>query len=64
MLELEEDHGGLRNYLRSHGGFDATEQDLRKHFKFIGELGCYYFQYMVAEEVPDREKWAKSRCRR
>ncbi len=63
MLELEEAHGGLRNYLRSHGSFDGTAQDLRKQFKFMGEMGCYYFLYVVGEEVPDHEEWSKSRSR-
>ena len=49
MVELEEAHGGLRNYLRSHGGFDATVRDLRKQFKFMGEMGCYYFLYVVGD---------------
>ena len=63
MLELEEAHGGLRSYLRSHGGFDATVRDLRKQFKFMGEFGCYYFLHVVGEEVPDHEEWSKSRSR-
>lgn len=63
MVELEEAHGGLRNYLRSHGGFDATVRDLRKQFKFMGETGCYFFLYVVGEDVPDHEEWVKSRGR-
>ena len=61
MLEIEEAHGGLRNYLRSHGDFDAAVRDLRKQFKFMGEMGCYYFLFVVGEEVPDHEEWSKSR---
>ena len=63
MLELEEAHSGLRNYLRCHASFDATVRDLRKQFKFMGEMGCYYFLYVVGEEVPDHEEWSKSRGR-
>ena len=64
MLQLEEAHGDLRSYLRSHGGFDATVRDLRKQFKFMGEFGCYYFLFVLGEEVPDHEEWSRSRSRR
>jgi DNA-3-methyladenine glycosylase I len=43
MLELERAHGSLRDYLRSHDGFEGTVADLRKRFKFLGDMGCYYF---------------------
>jgi len=61
MLALEAEHGGFRNYLRSHGGFEATVADLRKQFKFVGETGCYIFLYIVGEEVPPHEEWEASR---
>ena len=61
MLALEAKHGGFRNYLRSHGGFEATVADLRKQFKFVGETGCYIFLYVVGEEVPPHEEWEAAR---
>ena len=61
MLALEAEHGGFQNYLRSHGGFEATVADLRKQFKFVGETGCYIFLYIVGEEVPPHEEWEASR---
>ena len=61
MLALAAEHGGFRNYLRSHGGFEATVADLRKQFKFVGETGCYIFLYIVGEEVPPHEEWEASR---
>ena len=61
MLALEAEHGGFRNYLRSHGGFEATVADLRKQFKFVGETGCYIFLYIVGEEVPPHDEWEASR---
>jgi Methyladenine glycosylase len=57
MLELDREHGGFRKYLRSHGGFEATVADLKKRFKFLGDLGGYYFLYVVGEEVPAHEEW-------
>ncbi len=63
MVDLESRHGGFRNYLRSHASFDATVADLRKQFKFLGDMGCYYFLYVVGEEVPPHEEWQASRGR-
>jgi 3-methyladenine DNA glycosylase Tag len=61
MIDLDEQHKGFRKYLRSHGGFEGTVADLRKQFRFLGETGCYYFLYVVKEEVPDYDTWCESR---
>ena len=61
MVELDDQHKGFREYLRSHGGFEPTVADLRKRFRFMGELGCFYFLYVVDEPVPEYEDWCKSR---
>ncbi|MDO8615742.1 MAG: DNA-3-methyladenine glycosylase I [Dehalococcoidia bacterium] len=61
MVELDEQHAGFRNYLRSHGGFEGTVGDLRKRFRFLGELGCYYFLWVVDEQVPEYDDWCASR---
>ena len=71
MLALEERYGspstssgqGFRNYLRSHGSFEATVKDLRKCFRFLGDMGAYYFLWVVGEEVPSYEDWCSSRGR-
>ena len=57
MLELERSHASFRSYLRSHGDFESTLKYLRKRFKFLGDMGCYYFLYVVGEEVPSYEEW-------
>jgi 3-methyladenine DNA glycosylase Tag len=63
MLDLEEEHGSFKGYLRSHGDFEKTVADLRKRFKFLGEMGAFYFLYVVGEEVPSYEDWCASRGR-
>ena len=63
MLELERHHGSFRAYLRSHGGFEGTVKDLRRRFKFLGDMGAYYFLWVVDEEVPSYEDWCASRGR-
>ena len=63
IIELDEEHDGFRNYLRAHPDFDATVKDLRKRFKFLGDVGCYYFMYVVGEDVPPHEEWMCAEAR-
>jgi len=57
MLALDREHAGFRNYLRSFGSYEALTKDLRKRFKFLGELSAYYFLFRVGEPVPYFEDW-------
>jgi DNA-3-methyladenine glycosylase I len=61
MVALDREHGGFRNYLRSHGPFDERVADLKRHFRFMGDTGSYYFLYVVGEDVPSHEEWMASR---
>ncbi len=61
MLDLEKQHGTFRSYLRSHSDFDILVKDLRKQFKFLGDMGAYHFLWVVNEEVPSYEEWCASR---
>ena len=36
--------------------FAETAADLKKQFKFIGDMGSYYFLHVVGEEVPPHEE--------
>ena len=58
LIELEEEYGGdIRNYLRSHGDFEAIIKDVRKQFKYMGDIGTYYWLYVLGEEVPPWEEF-------
>ncbi len=63
MIELDEEHRGFKNYLRSQGDFELTVKDLRKDFRFLGDSGAYIFLYVVGEPVPEYDDWCKSRGR-
>ncbi|MGA7728605.1 MAG: DNA-3-methyladenine glycosylase I, partial [Dehalococcoidales bacterium] len=52
MLELDKQYKGFKKYLRSFGSYEELVKDLRKNFKFLGEMGAYYFLYVVGEKVP------------
>ena len=60
LLELDSEFGGFRKYLRSHGEFASLVKDLRKRFKFLGDMGCHYYLYVVGEEVPPHDEWQAS----
>jgi DNA-3-methyladenine glycosylase I len=59
MLELDQAYGSFQSYLRSHGGFDATLNAIRKDFKFMGPTGIYVFLYIVGEDVIPHEEFEK-----
>ncbi len=61
IVELDREHEGFRNYLRSHGSFAETVADLKRHFRFLGDFGSYYFLHVVGEKVPSHEEWMASR---
>jgi 3-methyladenine DNA glycosylase Tag len=57
LLELEAKYCGFQKYLRSFDSYELLVKDLRKQFKFLGEMGCYYFLWVVSEAVPSYEEW-------
>jgi hypothetical protein len=61
MLAIEDgEPDGFVGWLRSRGGFEATVAALRGEFRFLGDLGAYYFLYVVGEDVPPHEVWMKT----
>src|SRR5438477_4631641 len=60
MLDLDKEYGGFRNYLRSHSNFEALLTDLRKRFKFVGDMGAYYFLWVVSEPVPTYQEFCRT----
>jgi len=60
ILELENEHRSLRRYLRSHGSYAELIADLRKRFKYVGDISAYYFLYRVGETVPPLGRWRKT----
>lgn len=58
LIELEEEYGGdIRNYLRAHGDLEATIKDVRKQFKYMGDIGTYYWLYVTGEDVPSWDEF-------
>jgi len=59
MVELDGEDGGFTGWLRSRGDFGETVTALRSEFRFMGDMGCYFFLYVVGEPVPTHEEWTK-----
>lgn len=57
LLVLDRERGGFRNYLRSFESYDALSKDIRKRFKFMGDMNVWYFLFRVREPVPHFEHW-------
>lgn len=57
LIELDREHGGFRAYLHSFDSYNALAKDLRKRFKFMGEMNVWYFLFRVCEPVPRFEHW-------
>ena len=58
LIELEDEYGGdIRNYLRAHGDLEATIKDVRKQFKYMGDIGTYYWLYVTGEDVPSWDEF-------
>ena len=60
LLELDTEFSGFQKYLRSNEDSVSLVKDLQKQFKFLREMGCYYYLHVVGEEVPDHEEWQAS----
>ena len=63
MLALDGAPGGFAGWLRSQGDFDATVAALRGEFRFVGDMGAYFFLFVVREPVPTHEEWMKAHGR-
>jgi len=59
LLAIEREQG-FRDYLRSFGSYEHLSADLRKRFRYIGELSVYYFLFRVREPVPVFEEWERT----
>jgi 3-methyladenine DNA glycosylase Tag len=60
MLELDTGDGGFAGWLGSRGSFEDSVAALRSEFRFMGEMGSYFFLYVVGEPVPSHEEWMKT----
>lgn len=60
ILALDKQYNGFANYLRSKNSYEELSADMKKRFKFFGELNVYYFLFRVKEPVPPFSEWEKT----
>ena len=60
ILALDKEFKGFRKYLRSLGSYEELTSDLKRRFKFVGDISAYYFLYRVGEPVPPFNRWIKT----
>jgi methyladenine glycosylase len=60
MLALAREHKTFRAYLRSHGSYVDLTADLRRRFKYLGDVSAYYYLFRVGEMVPPFRRWIKT----
>jgi len=61
--KLIREHGSFKNWLRTMDDLDywARARKFSKQFKFMGEMGAYFFFWSVGEDVPPYEEWQEAR---
>jgi 3-methyladenine DNA glycosylase Tag len=57
LVQLEREFKGFKYYLRSKKSYKELSADLKKRFKYMGDMNAYYFLFRVKEDVPDFQKW-------
>lgn len=57
ILEMDAEHNGFQNYLRSFPDYEKLSADIQKRFKYVGEMSVYYFLFRVNEKVPPFDPW-------
>ncbi len=61
LLALDREFNGFANYLHSfEGDYDQLSKNLKKRFKYMGELNAYYFLFRIGEPVPPFEEWVET----
>jgi len=58
FVAIEQEFGSFAKYLQAMRPFESQLKDLQKRCKHLGNFGCYYFLYVVGEEVPPHEEYS------
>jgi 3-methyladenine DNA glycosylase Tag len=61
LLELDRANRGFGRYLRTFSDYETLSKELKKRFRFLGDVGAYHFLWSVGVDVPAYEGWAGSR---
>lgn len=62
LLDIEDDFGSFQAFLAQYPNYHEQVEALRKNFKYLGETGCYYFLYVIGQDVPSHDEWRRGRA--
>jgi Methyladenine glycosylase len=57
LLQVEEERG-FTSYLNSFADYPSLVQDVKKRFKFMGDMNVWYFLFRTGHAVPRFDEWA------
>jgi hypothetical protein len=57
LTDLDRSYGGFEKYLASFASYPELSADIKRRFKFMGEMNVWYFLFRVRRPVPTFEKW-------
>lgn len=60
LLALEREHGSFAAYVRAFPSYAERGADLKRRFRFLGEVSAYYLLFLIREEVPPFEEWERT----
>lgn len=62
ILEIEDEFGGFKAFLAQYPTYEEQVKALRSNFRYLGETGCYYFLYVIGQDVPPHDEWRRGRA--
>jgi 3-methyladenine DNA glycosylase Tag len=60
LVELDRKYGAFSKYLQAFPDYTTLSKDIRRNFKFMGEMNVWYFLFRVRRPVPRFEQWVKT----
>ena len=60
IVELDRAHSGFQNYLHAFPDYTSLAADIRKNFKFMGDMNVWYFLFRIRKPVPNFDEWVKT----
>lgn len=60
LLTLQAKFGSFHDYVASFGSYETLAKDMKRRFKFMGDMNVWYLLFRVGEPVPRFEPWLET----
>ncbi len=57
LIKVQTDFGSFHDYVASFDTYEALAKDVKRRFKFMGDMNVWYLLFRVGEPVPRLEPW-------